>query len=174
MPSEIENDELAGRLSRLFAALLDAVIVVTASTVIVVVLSLETFLLAAGFGQVLLVALPPALYAFFNASLLAGSGQTVGKWVLNVRIVDQHTHQVVPVWNSLVLRYLLWNASPALLFPLLALLGLSEVALLAAGILWLDVLCIFGSRRRCLHDLVAGTIVVRADVTSLQLQGASR
>ena len=123
-------------------------------------------------APLLQVVLPPALYALFNASLLAGSGQTVGKWMLNLRIVDQHTHQIVPVWNSLVLRYLLFASVPcALLYPPLGqVLDLSYGPLLVACVLWLDILFIFGKRRRCVHDLVAGTIVVRPGVVSLRPQ----
>jgi hypothetical protein len=54
-----------------------------------------------------------------------------------------------PLWKLICIR--------ALFFPVLFLVVVPWLALLPV----LDLALIFGKRRRCLHDLVAGTIVVR-------------
>jgi uncharacterized RDD family membrane protein YckC len=91
-------------------------------------------------------------FLILNGYLLAKNGQTMGKVVTNIRIVAAETGELVPFWRLLGLRYVL---------PALASL------LPVAGPFFplVDVVCIFGRDRRCLHDWVAGTkvVVVRAD-----------
>lgn len=71
----------------------------------------------------------------------ASRGATPGKWVLGLRVVDAATGGTPP-WPRLVLRYLgyLVSALP-----------------LAVGYLWM----IWDPRRRCWHDMMAGTLVLR-------------
>ena len=147
------REELAGRWTRLGAFFLDGVLVSVAAMAIMV----PSGLLARAMQQdatalALQAVIQMALYALINAWLLASSGQTVGKRLLNVRIVDQHTGEIVSVWNSLVLRSLLFAGVPV---PLLG-------PALGVCVQLLDIVFIFGERRRCVHDLVAGTIVVGA------------
>jgi uncharacterized RDD family membrane protein YckC len=82
-----------------------------------------------------------------NGYLLKKYGQTVGKRFLDVRICDSRTEAVPPLWR-LVVRI----GVP----PIAGLLG-------ALGRLFalVDVLFIFRRDRRCIHDLIAGTRVVK-------------
>ena len=80
-----------------------------------------------------------------QAYLLARYGQTIGKRMLKVKIVNEHTYRKPTLTRSFFVRecgiYLIqW-------LPLLPLLN----------VLW-----IFGSPRKCLHDLWSRTIVIDA------------
>jgi len=77
--------------------------------------------------------------------LLGRDGQTIGKKLFAVRIVDVDTRQHAGFFKTVVLRSFL-NA----LLSLILFYGL------------IDALLIFREDRRCLHDLIAGTVVVRA------------
>lgn len=146
------HEQLAGRWARLGAALVDGVLVGVAGLAIVIPSGLMARAMQQDPTAILWQSvIGMALYALLNGWLLASSGQTVGKRLLHVRIVDHQTRQIVPVWNSLALRYLLFAGVPALLLS----------PTLAAGVQLLNVVFIFGKNRRCVHDLVAGTIVVR-------------
>ena len=88
--------------------------------------------------------------------LLAGSavgkehvvadGQTLGKKAVGIRVLRSDTSHC-ELWRIVLLRFL----------PL-ALLG--AIPKIGVGISLIDALMIFGSERRCLHDLIADTIVV--------------
>jgi uncharacterized RDD family membrane protein YckC len=89
-----------------------------------------------------------ALYALAQGYLLATRGQSIGKILLKIRIVRTDGSQAS--WQRLLgLRYGVQAALQAL--P-------------AAGMIFglVDSLWIFGKERRCLHDLIADTIVIKA------------
>jgi len=79
--------------------------------------------------------------------LLSTSGQTVGKKVAKIRIVDFASGQNKGFVTNVLVRYLLnW------LLCFIPLYGL------------IDVLFIFrGEQRRCVHDLIAKTKVIKAE-----------
>ena len=82
-----------------------------------------------------------------NTYLLANRGQTVGKYLLKIRIVDYYTEEIPKLRFSLVLR--------EGIMTLLNLFGLFG-ALVALA----DALFIFATNKRCLHDYWAFTKVV--------------
>jgi uncharacterized RDD family membrane protein YckC len=88
-----------------------------------------------------------AWFFLVNTYLLKRYGQTVGKRFLDIRISDYHTDAVPPFWRLLVR------------------IGVHSVAGLlgALGGLFslVDDLFIFSKGRRCIHDLIAGTRVVK-------------
>jgi uncharacterized RDD family membrane protein YckC len=87
-----------------------------------------------------------------QAILLTTRGQSIGKIVAGSRVVLTNGARA-PFVNVVVLRLL-----PVWLIPLIP---------KANGVLSLvDVLFVFGEQRRCLHDRVAGTKVVRARAPS--------
>jgi uncharacterized RDD family membrane protein YckC len=89
------------------------------------------------------------LFVIVQGVPLARSGQTWAKKMLKMRIVDLDGHQ--PPFGKLIgLRYL-----PTQLISMVPVLG----ALFGL----VDALFIFGEERRCIHDLIAGTRVVRVD-----------
>ncbi len=147
--------ELADRRQRLFAALIDGTLLLA---VLGVVLFLEfRFLLAPSHqlpvGSELLAMQAAnsmigfASYLLMNGLLLQRYGQTLGKRLLDIRIVRV-------------------DGSPASLFDLLvrrylSLLLVQYVPYVGIIVDVVDPLLIFGDQRRCLHDYLAGTIVVK-------------
>lgn len=75
------------------------------------------------------------------------NGQTIGKKLIGIRIADLD-NRVPEFWRLIALRYL----------PIMV---VSAVPILGNILIIVDVLFIFRSDRRCIHDLIAGTRVVR-------------
>jgi uncharacterized RDD family membrane protein YckC len=151
-----EDLELAGRGVRLAAAILDKVIAGLMIFVpgLVVALATRAFqpLDQPGgepdFGQL---ALPLFIcfmgfvaWAWITLLLVARYGQTMGKRILEIRVVRSDGSQA-----SLGRIFWLRNVVNGLL-GVIPFYGL------------VDVLLIFGERRQCIHDLIADTIVVKA------------
>ena len=147
-----EGLELAGRGARLLAAILDGIIAgmmiyVPALIVVWAIGEFEdsgesdpTMLATAG----LLCLIGFIAWAWITALLVARYGQTMGKRLLEIRVVRSDGAQA-----SLGRIFWLRNVVNILLgiIPLYSII---------------DVLLIFGVRRQCIHDLIADTIVVRA------------
>ena len=147
-----EGLELAGRGARFLAAILDGIIAgmmiyVPALIVVWAIGEFEdsgesdpTMLATAGF----LCLMGFIAWAWITALLVARYGQTMGKRMLDIRVVRSDGSQA-----SLGRIFWLRNAVNVLLgiIPLYSII---------------DVLLIFGVRRQCIHDLIADTIVVRA------------
>ena len=163
--SDSMNSEvvLAGRFRRLLATLIDAILVPSLTIFLVMVAGVvedaEDYIDNWWILSVFLLAV--VSYLILNGYGLWRRGQTLGKTVTGIAIV--HADSVVkplpnqqsgttpaPLWKLICLR--------ALFFPLLFAVVVPTFALLPI----IDQLFVFGKQRRCLHDLVAGTIVVRA------------
>ena len=123
---------LAGRGSRLGAAIIDGLIALIPYIILIFVEPILGFLLLAAVFILQMV-------------LLTKDGQTVGKKALGIRIVKVDTG-----WNGGFVTNVL------LRFILNGLLGLIPLYSLV------DVLFIFRGDRRCIHDLIAGTQVIEA------------
>ncbi|TSC58170.1 MAG: hypothetical protein Greene041619_730 [Candidatus Peregrinibacteria bacterium Greene0416_19] len=76
--------------------------------------------------------------------LLSIRGQTVGKWLMHIRIVGKDTLKHAGFVRTVLLRYFV-----------------NGILSYVPGYSLVDILFIFRSDRRCLHDLIAGTIVIR-------------
>src|SRR6185312_14060663 len=81
-----------------------------------------------------------------NCVMLHRSGQTIGKRMLDIAIVRTDGSRMG------LLRYLFIRVLPVALLGVIPYIG--RLATL------IDPLLIFGNERRCLHDLIADTIVV--------------
>lgn len=143
--------ELAGRGARLGAALLDGLI---ALVVVGPIMFFGGYFAAAMSGEQIGVAtqlgwgvLGIALFFAIQYYPLKQSGQTWGKKIVGVRIVDLSGAQP-GIGVLLGRRYLFSN-------------GISLVPFLGGVLSLVNVLFIFRADKRCLHDLVAGTQVVR-------------
>ena len=87
------------------------------------------------------------IFMAINSYLLLTKGQTLGKWMLGIRIVDAESNGAATAVKLLGLRYVL-----VMLVAVIPLIG---------GLLGVvDFLFIFREDRRCVHDLIAGTKVV--------------
>ncbi|MGA1675966.1 MAG: RDD family protein [Pseudomonadales bacterium] len=150
--SEVQQSMvLASRSRRLAATAIDAVLVPSLSLLLVmatgVVEDAEDYADAWWVMHVLLLAI--ASYLLLNGVTLWRSQQTLGKRIMGIKVVDT-LGSPAAWWRLIVLR--------APFFALMFLVVVPPVALLPL----IDHLCLFGKKRRCLHDRIAGTLVVQA------------
>ena len=92
-----------------------------------------------------------AVIVAINGYTLHTRGQSIGKLALGTRIVSEESRELVPLWHIVLRRYL--PVSVATMVPLVG--NLAAIA---------DALFVFRKDRRCVHDLVAGTVVIDANV----------
>lgn len=151
---------LASRLARLGAVLIDtAIIALPAILLAIAVPAFADYAVRAG-GQTsassngtLIVALSlfglaTIAFVIYQFVLLYRNGQTVGKKVVGIRIVRPDGSRA---------------SFPRLLFLRYAVPGLiGAIPFVGLAFSVLDALFIFGESRRCLHDMIADTIVVTA------------
>lgn len=153
------GDVLAGRLTRLGAAILDGIIIA------VIVLPIQ---FASGFTeramqqQVTIVeTLVMSLLGIFvlfvvNGYTLANRGQTLGKIAANIQVVDFETGKLLSYFRVFVLRNL-WIVPINIIVAFIpGAIDDNLVSLVALA----DALFIFGSAKRCIHDYIAGSKVV--------------
>ena len=141
---------LAGRGRRLVATLIDAVLVPSLTIFLVMVFGIvedaEDYTDAWWMLHVLLLAV--LSYLLLNGYWLQRRGQTIGKRVMGITLVSA-AGQPLPFWRLVLVRGVFFGLMFLVVYPPVMLLPL------------LDHVFIFGKRRRCLHDLAAGTMVVR-------------
>lgn len=87
------------------------------------------------------------LYFMVQAFLLYKSGQSVGKKVLKIKIVDEQTSQIPPLTRSFLIRSVVFII----------------INYFAFFFILIDFAFMFTERRRTLHDRLAKTLVVDAD-----------
>lgn len=143
--------QLAGRGARLAGAIIDGVILLGLWWLVSVVTPWNIFspqMAEAGFmAMVGMTLLGLLLFAMVNGYLLMTRGQTVGKMLLGMRIVRPNGSAASP-GRVIGLRYGVgWL--------------LSAVPIVGMVYALVDCLMIFRADRRCLHDMIADTIVVR-------------
>jgi uncharacterized RDD family membrane protein YckC len=159
----ISTDQLAGRGTRLIAKIIDSVIVgvlwipsvlgmmsamATAAAAGEAGMEDPSGLIALIFGSSSISILLTLVYAVVQAWLLTKDGQTIGKKLTKIRIVKMETGQNGGFVTNVVMRFFvnyLINSITGGLYGIV------------------DALFIFRDDRRCAHDLIAGTTVVRAD-----------
>ncbi len=145
------STELASRLLRLGAALIDGCIGIAISLPVMIFTGYVERAMRQQVGAVEIVLYSLGglgAYLLLHGYLLATQGQSIGKMVLGIRIVDYNTGQILPLAKLLGLRLL-----PVVIVSMIPCVGALSIV---------DVLFIFGSEKRCVHDLIANTKVVRA------------
>lgn len=147
-PGEAPLQPLATPMRRLGGFAIDSIIYL--AMVLVVLIWADVDLQAFAEGEtplpnsVLLVNL--VLVGFYQVTLTAIRGQTIGKMIVRTRVIDQDTG-AIPSWQQSFLR---WGAPAAIgVVPWLGYL----VLVMYAWLLW-------DRRRQGLHDKLAGTLVV--------------
>lgn len=145
---------LAGRWRRLGAWLIDAILVPSLTLFLVMVAGVvedaEDYTNNWWMLWVLLIAI--VSYLILNGYGLMRRGQTIGKQMMGIAIVSHMSAQNTigaQLWKLIFIRALFFPVSFLIVVPPFLLLPL------------LDHLLIFRSNRRCLHDLLAGTMVIR-------------
>jgi uncharacterized RDD family membrane protein YckC len=143
-----QDRELANRGTRLAATMLDGIIVGVAVMLGFLPSMIFRDSSDAGSWSMTLILLIVVGLAVVNAVLLARNGQTIGKYLLKIRVARPDGSNP-GLGRIFVARYL-----PVTLMGLVPFVG---------GVVTLvDALLIFRDDRRCLHDQIADTIVVRA------------
>ena len=145
-----DPDMLASRWERLGATMVDSLLITLGT--------LPTMYLTGGYDGItegkqpsaeynlFILATGLAFFALINFKLLRHNGQTIGKRLLGIRIVDLDGN--LPGLQQIFSRY-------AVYFLPGNIPGAGPV------IYWINVLFIFREERRCLHDYAGGTRVVR-------------
>ncbi|MEM9826387.1 MAG: RDD family protein [Planctomycetota bacterium] len=87
-------------------------------------------------------------FVAINGYLLKNRGQTIGKVVMKTRIVSESDSQLVPLGSLIMKRYAtIW--------------GLSLLPVVGSFISLINALLIFRQNRKCMHDDIAKTIVIK-------------
>jgi uncharacterized RDD family membrane protein YckC len=153
------NDVLAGRFTRFAAALVDGILV---GLVIWPIMFITGYFQRSQEDQVgALEELGMQLFGItvmlaLNGYLLSSRGQSVGKLLTKIQIVDAADGKLLPFLRVYVYRQL-W------VLPLSILVTLTPGYfddLIISVVLLVDAAMIFGNQRRCLHDYIAGSKVV--------------
>ncbi|SAI72098.1 RDD family [Bordetella ansorpii] len=135
---------LAGRLARLAAVIIDSLLFLPAGIVVGVVDANGGSALAYVFAGIWFLAV-----AAVQIYMLVTRSQTVGKRAMKVRIVRADGSRIA-FGRIFGLRYLV----PALI---------SAIPIVGSIFSLVDSLFIFRQDRRCIHDLIADSVVVQAD-----------
>jgi uncharacterized RDD family membrane protein YckC len=144
--------ELAGRGARLGAAIVDSLIQGAVYWLVILFVFRISFqeMAAVTIGkQVLLQIGGIVIFVILNGYLLAKNGQTIAKKLMNIKIV-RSDGSAAGLGRIVLLR----------LAPLWLMMLIPVVGMLVVGLV--DPLLIFRHSRKCLHDTVADTIVVKA------------
>lgn len=150
---------LASRWARLGASLIDGIILIAILFAIALPLALLDLNLATLesnpyfslysdsstnlLGELIEYLLGIAVYLAINGYFMVQSGQTLGKKTLGIQVVSHRTHQLLSPGKILGVRFALTS-----LLSYVPLFGL------------IDALFIFGAEKRCVHDHMAGSIVI--------------
>lgn len=145
-----DEPELAGRWARLGAAFIDGLVAMAIACAVLIPLYGADGLMMLGrtpFSFIGGLAVNYAIIGLVQGWFLYQRSQTIGKMALGLRIVrPDNSHADLP---RLLLR--------------LAIMTLNGIVPYIGKIFGIvDILFIFGASRRCLHDLIADTIVVTA------------
>ena len=95
--------------------------------------------------QILLIVLSFFSVIFIQARLLVRDGQTIGKKIIGIKIINAFNLGKVKLINIIFIRWIF--------FEILSVLPFGTIIVLA------DVVFIFRKDRRCLHDMLSGTVV---------------
>lgn len=152
-----DADELASRWARLGGAIVDGLIILAVMIPLMVATGYwERAMAAATSGgepafmdQLEMAGLGLLVQLAINGYLLNKYGQTVGKRVAGTRIVSIEDNRILPLWRVFVIRILSVGI-------------ISQVPVVGPIFAIVNVLFVFRADKRCIHDLMAGTKVVKA------------
>lgn len=147
-PVATGSEALASRGARLAAALLDSVF---AFALLIPIFASAAMTSPGGdpapMGTFMIIGSFVAFGAFviYQLTILVREGQTIGKRIMKIRIVDYSSGEVPSVGKLIGMRYMVNGLLGNIPFyPII------------------DHLLIFGAEQRCIHDYLAGTKVVEA------------
>lgn len=140
----------ASRISRLVASLIDTFLILLLYIPAIYFTGvLDTlFSNTSDLSQELLLSVGALLvYLLLNGYLLATDGQTLGKKLVGIRIVDSESGDIADFKQAFMVRYL-----PVYLA--------SQIPVIGQFLSLADAVRIFLADKRCFHDIFAGTRVV--------------
>lgn len=146
-----QDDELASRWARLWGALIDAVIAMVITFPAMYFTGYWEKAMAQTIGLVETLALGLfglVMFAILHGYLLAKHGQTIGKKLVGTRIVSTTSNEILPFWKVFFVRYLPISIA-------------ANIPMAGQFLVIIDDLFIFRKNKRCVHDLLAGTKVVK-------------
>lgn len=144
-----EESTLATRWQRLWASMLDGLVIM--------VLTVPAMYLSGGYDGIfegvkpslkytlLIGALGLIVFFIINGNLLIKHGQTIGKKIVGIKIVDLEGN-LPSLKHHLIKRYAVY------FIP-------GQIPVVGQFISIINILFIFGKQKRCVHDFVAGTKV---------------
>ena len=161
-PYHTEPAKIAGFWRRLFGFLIDCLILGIVGLVIGSIF-FDTFATMGGWGKLVGFAIALTYFGVLNSAI--GGGQTFGKRLLNIKVVNREGEPIslhrsfvryVVLGTPYFLNGVMISTSVPLLLPILS-------VVIFGGSFAIIYLYIFNRRtRQSLHDLVVGTLVVRA------------
>ena len=149
---DLPYDDSATRLERLGAAIIDGLIMLAPILVIMFSVGIKdsyNYIKEGGITfQITLDLIGQALYLLINSTLLYKYGQSVGKKIIGIKIITLEG-KLPTFFNIYVMRHLSLT-----IISLIPIIG---------RLFWIaDDLFIFRKNKRCVHDYIAGTRVVKA------------
>lgn len=168
---EVQEKWICGFWRRIGALFIDTLVLGILGYVVGLFLE-DTFVQLGGWGRLIGFAVSITYFGVMNSSL--SNGQTIGKKILNIKVVDS-TNSTISLPKSF-LRYSFLavpfslNGAQITNEALLSYLMYPLSFFIFGGLLSISYLYIFNRvTRQSLHDLVVGTYVVNAEVSSEEL-----
>ena len=100
-----------------------------------------------GAFQILLIILSFIAVIMIQGKLLIRDGQTIGKKIIGIKIINAYTLGKVKWFNIIFIRWIF--------FEILSVLPYGTIIVLT------DALFIFRKNRKCIHDMLSGTVVAQ-------------
>lgn len=142
---------LATRIQRLLASIIDGFILIALTAPLLYsMLTFSTTRIEIFFIDLL----GYIIFMLINYSFLVNDGQTIGKKILKIKIVNLEGE--VPSKKFLAIRYSVFFISNGLPFN-----GIAKTIMALLSLV--NVLFIFRKDKRCLHDHIAKTIVIKSN-----------
>lgn len=144
--------EMATRWSRLWSSLIDSLTIMA--------ISIPTMHFTGGLEMITqgiqpsfiynisIAALAISVFFIINFKLLKTQGQTIGKKTLKIKIVDLDGN--LPDFNTQILKRYATYFLPG------------QIPVAGQFFSLINILFIFGKKKRCIHDFVAGTKVIKS------------
>lgn len=156
--STFEGVEAASRWQRLFAYLIDSLfqLVIGIFITYAVILGIRSdadinWYQVIDTGVVYFWLLIGGVFVLANFHLLQSQGQTIGKYLTKTRIVKYKDNKILNLRKILILRFV-------------PILYLSLIPIIGVPLSLINCLMIFRADKRCLHDHIAGTKVIKVVV----------
>lgn len=146
-----QKDVLASRWKRLWAALIDGLLIIAITIPIMYLTggfnSLSNGTSSLGYNLFIFI-LSMIIFLLLNGKLLVKNGQTIGKKMLGLKIVTLNG-ELPEAKNHLLKRYAVFFVP-------------GQIPLFGQLFSFVNILFIFSKQKRCIHDIAANTVVIES------------